>query len=154
MFPVPDKYALRAGRGDGETQLTAFDAALLDAGLGNYNLVKMSSVMPPGARPSDHLREDVPPGALLPVAFGFITSVEPGQVISAAVAAGITGASYGVIMEHKGLASRAQIEREVVDMVREALRRRGLPIQEILIAAAEHRVERVGCAFAGIAIWK
>ena len=154
MFPFPDKYALLAGDAEGETELTAFDGALLAARVGNYNIVKMSSIMPPGARPSDRLREDVPAGSLLPVAYGYITSDRPGQVIAAAVAAGITGTTYGVIMEHKGLASRRQVEREVEAMVREALARRGLPVVEILVASAEHRVGKVGCAFAGIAIWK
>ncbi len=154
MFPVPDKYAALSGSGEGDSPLTAFDAALLDAGVGNYNLVKLSSIMPPGARPSDRLREEVPPGSLLPVAYGFITSDEPGQVISAVVAAGITGTTYGVIMEHKGPAPRAQIERQVVAMVREALARRGLPLKEIVVAGTEHRVRKLGCAFAAIALWK
>ncbi len=153
MFPLPDKFALVAGSGEGKSELTAFDAALLAAGLGNYNLVKMSSIMPPGARVSDRLREEVPPGSLLPVAYGFFTSDRPGEVISAAVAAGLTGTTYGVIMEHKGPWPREKIEREVTDMVREALARRDLPVKEIVVSSAQHRVEKIGCVFAGIALW-
>ncbi|MCL6580731.1 MAG: arginine decarboxylase, pyruvoyl-dependent [Firmicutes bacterium] len=153
LLRVPDKYCVVTGVGEGETELTAFDAALLDAGLGNYNLVKMSSIMPPGARLSDRLRQEVPPGSLLPVACGHLTCNRPGEVISAAVAAGLTGSTYGVIMEHKGFVSRARIEREIREMVEEALARRGLAPREIVVAAVEHRVERVGCVFAGIAIW-
>ncbi len=153
MFEIPNKYALVVGAGEGRSELTAFDAALYDAGVGNYNLVKMSSIMPPGAKPSQ-LHDDLPPGSLLPVAYGAITSAVPGETISAAVAAGITGTTYGVIMEHKGRAPREVIEREVTAMVREALTRRGLPIQEIIVASAEHAVGTVGCAFAGIAIWR
>lgn len=156
MFPIPDKYALTTGSAEGDTALTAFDAALLDAGLGNYNLVKMSSIMPPGARPSDRLREEVPPGSLLPVAYGFITSDQPGQIISAAVAVGFTETTCGLIMEHKAQAPREETERQVAEMVREGLSRRGLPAARIRVAGTEHRVAvgKVGCAFAAIAIWK
>lgn len=35
--------------GEGETKTSAFDKALLDAGIANYNLIRMSSVIPRGA---------------------------------------------------------------------------------------------------------
>lgn len=37
------------GTGDGPTPLAAFDSALLAAGVENYNLIRLSSVIPPGA---------------------------------------------------------------------------------------------------------
>lgn len=40
---------LSKGVGSGPTKLSAFDAALNDAGIANYNLIKLSSVVPPGA---------------------------------------------------------------------------------------------------------
>ncbi len=39
-----------AGTGTGPTELAAFDAALLDAGVANYNLLPLSSIIPPGSR--------------------------------------------------------------------------------------------------------
>lgn len=36
-----------AGIGIGPTQLSAFDSALNDAGVANYNLIRLSSVIPP-----------------------------------------------------------------------------------------------------------
>ncbi|RCK68742.1 MULTISPECIES: pyruvoyl-dependent arginine decarboxylase [Desertihabitans] len=41
------------GTGSGRTRLSAFDAALRDAGVANFNLVRLSSVVPPGS----HVRE-------------------------------------------------------------------------------------------------
>jgi arginine decarboxylase len=41
---------LSAGLGAGPTELAAFDAALVDAGVANYNLLCLSSVIPPNAR--------------------------------------------------------------------------------------------------------
>ncbi|MDZ7654020.1 MAG: pyruvoyl-dependent arginine decarboxylase [Burkholderiaceae bacterium] len=44
------RITLAAGIGRGPTELAAFDAALLDAGVANYNLICLSSVIPPGSR--------------------------------------------------------------------------------------------------------
>ena len=38
------------GTGEGPTPLAAFDAALCAAGVGDYNLIILSSVIPPGSR--------------------------------------------------------------------------------------------------------
>lgn len=44
-----DSVRVVAGTGTGPTPTAAYDAALLDAGVGNYNLVTVSSVVPSGA---------------------------------------------------------------------------------------------------------
>ena len=41
------KICLTVGRGDGPTPLAAFDNAMYDAKVGNYNLIHLSSVIPP-----------------------------------------------------------------------------------------------------------
>lgn len=38
------------GIGEGLTKLAAFDAALFDAGIANYNLIRLTSVIPPHSR--------------------------------------------------------------------------------------------------------
>ena len=43
------RIAIAAGVGEGPTALGAFDAALVDAGVANYNLIPLSSVIPPRA---------------------------------------------------------------------------------------------------------
>jgi arginine decarboxylase len=51
---LPTQRALNiflcSGTGQGPTPLAAFDAALMDAGVANYNLLCLSSVIPPHAR--------------------------------------------------------------------------------------------------------
>lgn len=48
--PAPfGTIAVATGSGVGPTPLAAFDSALLDAGVANYNLVCLSSVIPPGS---------------------------------------------------------------------------------------------------------
>jgi arginine decarboxylase len=37
------------GTGEGKTEMAAFDSALWDAGIANYNLIKLSSVIPKNA---------------------------------------------------------------------------------------------------------
>jgi arginine decarboxylase len=43
------EICLTAGAGTGPTTLAAFDAALREVGLANYNLIQLSSVIPPGS---------------------------------------------------------------------------------------------------------
>lgn len=38
------------GTGTGDTKIAAFDAALFDAGIANYNLIRLSSIIPPGSK--------------------------------------------------------------------------------------------------------
>jgi len=42
------KIFITSGVGEGQTKLAAFDAALWDAGIANFNLIKLSSIIPPG----------------------------------------------------------------------------------------------------------
>ncbi len=43
------QISVRLGRGTGPTTLAAFDAALREAGVADRNLIRLSSVIPPGA---------------------------------------------------------------------------------------------------------
>jgi len=42
------KISIVNGSGEGATELSAFDSALMDAGIANLNLIYLSSVIPPG----------------------------------------------------------------------------------------------------------
>lgn len=46
-----NKIIVTWGVGEGNTSLAAFDAALFDAGIANYNLITLSSVIPEGFEP-------------------------------------------------------------------------------------------------------
>lgn len=41
---------IASGTGKGHTKLAAFDAALFQAGVANYNLIRLSSIIPPESR--------------------------------------------------------------------------------------------------------
>lgn len=151
MLPVPGKFTLVAGHGEGDTLLNAFDAALLDAGVGNLNLLRVSSILPPGA--VYHAQLVIPPGALVPAAYGYLTSGEPGRVIAAAIGVGFSPDTYGVIMEFEGFCTKEEAEARVAAMVEEGFKKRSLPLREVLVRAVEHRVERIGGVLAAAVFW-
>jgi arginine decarboxylase len=144
--------AATAGHAEGGTPLNAFDNALLAAGIGNINLVKISSILPPDV-PVIELPK-IKPGALIPTAYAAMTSEKPGETVAAAVGYALPDdpAKNGVIMEFHGHASREEAERQIRDMLDEAFRVRGEPIREMKVFAVEHTVERVGCALAAITL--
>jgi arginine decarboxylase len=45
---------LASGTGSGPTKLAAFDAALQSAGVANYNLIRLSSIVPPSSKIIEH----------------------------------------------------------------------------------------------------
>lgn len=151
MVPVPTRFTLTAGTGDAQWKLVAFDRALLEAGIGNLNLLKVSSILPPRCTFMERLI--IPPGSLTPVAFGTITSEEADATIAAAVAVGVVENTYGVIMEYSGYGTAQEAERIVTEMLHEALSTRGLRPQRVLSKGIDHRVRQVGCALAAVVLW-
>ncbi len=152
MRKIVTMAAATAGHAEGGTALNAFDNALLAAGIGNINLIKVSSIVPPDVEMVDLPK--IKPGALVPTAYAAMTSDVPGQLVAAAVGYALPDdpAKPGVIMEYHDVADRQIAERAIREMLDEAFRVRGEAIREMRIFAAEHRVERVGCAVAAIAL--
>jgi arginine decarboxylase len=144
--------AATAGHAEGGTALNAFDNALLAAGIGNINLLKVSSILPPEV-PVVELPK-IKPGALVPTAYAAMTSDTPGETVAAAVGYAVPDdpAKNGVIMEFHGVASREEAERQIRAMLDEAFRVRGETIAEMKVFGVEHRVERIGCALAAITL--
>jgi arginine decarboxylase len=150
---TPDAYFFAKGASEGYMPLNAFDGALLNSGIGNTNLVKMSSIIPPGALLIDPL--PIPYGALVPVAYASITSSMKGQTISAAVAAAFPEdqSMPGLIMEYSATGPSEEIEQICCDMAIHGLGMRGLGVGRIESTSVSHHVEIVGAAFAGVVLW-
>jgi arginine decarboxylase len=144
--------AATAGHAEGGTALNAFDNALLAAGIGNINLIKVSSILPPDV-PVIELPK-IKPGALIPTAYAAMTSDVPGATVAAAVGYAVPDdpAKNGVIMEFHGEATREEAEAQIQAMLEEAFRVRGEAIREMRIHAAAHTVEKIGCALAAITL--
>ena len=153
LFSTPKLYTLVAGSSEGFTTLNAFDSALLEAKIGNVNLVRMSSILPPLCQQVSQI--DLPFGALVPVAYASKTSSTSGITIASAVAvAKPENEQYpGVIMEYSAETSKEDAESHVKKMAEEALHVRKWEIKEIESRSISLTVEGIGATFAAVVLW-
>ncbi len=152
MWSQPNIVSLVKGSGEGITPLNAFDQALLNAGIGNLNLIKVSSILP--ARIKLSTLPEIEAGSLVPAVYSSIISNVAGETISACVGAGFSNDTFGLLYEysHRGEAKTA--EEVVHKMIEEGFKMRKIKIDKIILVSAEHRVERVGCAVAAAILWR
>jgi len=155
IIKTPTKFFLVSGSSEGFSLLNAFDGALLASGVGDTNLVRMSSILPPGCEEIKPPPVPMPQGALVPVAYAALNSDVPGEVISAAVAIGIPkdGNRAGLIMEYSARAEESVVVAQVKKMVEKGMEMRNRVIKEIMAISATHRVTGIGAAFAGVVLW-
>ena len=149
---VPEQLWLTSGVAEGETELNAFDNALLRARIGNYNLIKVSSIVPKGAVVAE-TGPSIAEGAIVPAVWGKAVSATPGERIASCVGLGLSKDSFGIIMEYAGRASADDAEREVRKMLDEAFARRGLDLDKVVIKSCHHQVEKAGCTVAAVVLW-
>lgn len=152
-------YKISHGTGKGNQRITSFDSALIEAGVGNYNLVRLSSILPLSARPKDEI--ETPLGALLPIAYAVESTNVPGRQISAAVAIGFPVQKdeehCAVIMEYEGECSQDKAVEAVTAMVCEGFKERGWELEKILTASDTTFGPEDGSwatAFACVAEWE
>ena len=158
---IANECCISKGIGVSEKGLPSFDKALLEAGVGNYNLVKLSSILPAKCKwiePKDlptHLKE----GSILPTAFSTISSNKKGEMITSTIGVGLPKDKdkVGVIMEYSvknvdELMARATLH----EMIVEAFDVRGWELEEIISDGISTVVEKEGVnytTFACIAEW-
>lgn len=152
---TPTKFFLVSGSSEGFSLLNAFDGALLASGVGDTNLVRMSSILPPGCEEMKPRPVSLPQGALVPVAYAYLYSDVPGEVISAAVAIGIPEdkSLAGLIMEYSAKADEKIVVDQVRKMVEKGMEMRKRAIKEIKAVSATCKVASIGAAFAGVVLW-
>jgi len=153
MEKLPKHFFLVTGASEGKTPLNAFDRALLVAGIGNTNLIKISSIIPPGASKIDPI--PIPAGVFLPVAYSTLDSNIPGEVISAAVAVALPDDPTlpGVIMEYSAHGRKEDAESVVTTMARDAMTYRGVSKINMFSAAREVKVQSQAAIFAAVVLW-
>ncbi len=153
MIPTPNCFFLVSGSAEGFTELNTFDNTILNAGVGDTNLIKVSSILPPAAVRVAPFK--LPAGALVPIAYAYIFSSDNGARIAAAVAVGIPKDPTlpGLIMEHSGLGSAQQMEQQVIKMVEFGFRTRNRELLDVQTGSAELTVQDKGGAFAAAVLW-
>lgn len=150
------KYVMRAGVGRSNMHLPSFDKALIEAGIGNYNLVRLSSILPAVCEQVDKI--DLEEGSLLPTAYSTISCDDEGMLIGSAVGVGLSDdpSKVGVIMEYSAICeSKEECRVKVLAMIKEAFDVRGWTLDEaktICIDAVVGENETVS-TFACIAEW-
>ncbi|WP_418489656.1 pyruvoyl-dependent arginine decarboxylase [Frisingicoccus sp.] len=125
---IPTHYTIVSGKGYSEYPLVAFDNALIDAGIGDYNLVKVSSILPADCQYETHI--DISRGSIVYAAYATAT-VSEGQEMSLAVAVAVPSETEesGVIFETSSLDNDA--EQIVHAMCCEAMKKRRKLIGDI-----------------------
>jgi len=85
---LPTRIILTSGIGIGSTKLNAFDNALLNAGIGNFNLLSVSSIIPPKAKiiylTKDNREKLLPEiGSIVPIVYSCVYGEKLGERIVA-----------------------------------------------------------------------
>lgn len=127
-----------SGIGKGKTTLSAFDAALKEAGVYNYNLITLSSIIPPGSKVTRIDKFETPPeeyGYRLYVIKAEVRSEEAGKYISAGLGWYQLKDNKGVFVEHeiKGetkVAVKSEIETRIRNSLKDLCRFRGIKFEE------------------------
>ncbi len=143
--------------GTGRTELSAFDAALVRAGIGDYNLVPLSSVIPRGAELVEREAYEAPAetfGQRLYVVRAEQRSSLSGEWVAAGIGWTQTDDNRGWFVEHEVVArDRAAAERDlnalIADSLSDLCEHRGLPAPKVRsISTIAQVVDRPVCALA------
>ncbi len=109
---VPSKVFLTKGVGVHRERLQSFELALRDAGLGRYNLVPVSSILPPGCRTIARSEGEstLRPGQILFVVMARKDSNEPHRMLAASVGMAIPRdpQMHGYLSEHESFGQNAK----------------------------------------------
>ena len=118
MF-TPTKIFLTKGVGIHKDKLASFELALRDAGIEKYNLVFVSSILPPDCKIIS--REEglklLKPGQIIFCVFAKNQTDEPNRLISAAIGVAVPKETdqYGYLSEHHAFGQKAEIAGEYAE---------------------------------------
>lgn len=151
MIIKPENFYLTAGKGGGEYPLIAFDNALKDAGISDYNLVKVSSILPAGVKKREKI--DIPKGSILFIAYAGITGKDEMITAACSVAIPQRESDIGMIMEFSGSIEVKDAEERVKEMAEIAMKERNILIKEILVKSKSLVAKKYSCVIAGCCLW-
>ena len=101
---VPKRLFFTKGVGSHKDELQSFELALRNAGIEKCNLVKVSSIFPPGCKVVSRVQglEALRPGMITYCVMSHLSSNEPRRLIAASVGCAIPAdrKAYGYISEH------------------------------------------------------
>lgn len=150
---MPDRLGpditIRTGTGSGRTRLSAFDAALVAAGVADHNLIALSSVIPPRSRvrvAADPLASSH--GDRLFCVLSVAHAEAPGETAWAGLGWTFEESAGGLFVEHAAGSEESLLEQiglTLGDMVA----RRSMPSSPVRsVTASAHCTDRPVCAVA------
>ncbi len=116
---VPKKLFFTKGTGVHREKLTSFEMALRDADIACYNLVRVSSIFPPGCEEVpvvDGLKE-LQPGQIVHVVMSECASAEPNRLVAASVGVAIPRdkTTFGYLSEHHAYGQTAKLAADYAE---------------------------------------
>ncbi len=101
---VPKRVFFTKGVGKHKDRLSSFEAALRDAGIAQFNIVQVSSILPPGCKIVSRQRglQYIVPGEIIFCVMSVNASNEPHRLIAAAIGGAIPKDKnqYGYLSEY------------------------------------------------------
>lgn len=142
------RIAIVSGKDEGPTKLNAFDNALSDAGIGDVNLIKVSSMLAGNAK-----IEKLPklkPGSMVNCVLSEVTSDNPGDEITAVIALAI-GDELGCVVETSGInKNNDELLEEAKNMVEYMMKKRNVEIKEFRIEYSTTKVKEIASAVSSV----
>jgi arginine decarboxylase len=108
MATVPTKVFLTKGVGRHREKLASFEQALRAAGIEKFNIVNVSSILPPKAKvvSRDRALPNLVPGQILYCVMSRASTNEPNRLLSA---------SYGYISEHHAFGQKERVSGDYAE---------------------------------------
>lgn len=142
------KIAIVSGKDEGPTKLNAFDNALTNAGIGDVNLIKVSSMLAGNAEVKELPK--LKAGAMVNCVLSEITSDNPGDEITAVIAAAI-GDELGCVVETTGTNKPLEeLIKKAEGMVEYMMEKRGVEIKELIVESSTATVEKTASVVASV----
>ena len=142
------KIAIVSGSDEGPTKLNAFDNALTDAGIGDVNLIKVSSMLAGNAEISELPK--LKAGAMVNCVLSEVTSDIPGDKITAVIAVAI-GTELGCVVETTGKNKEADdLIEEAKMMVEYMMEKRGVEIKDLIVECSTTTVSKTASVVASV----
>lgn len=142
------KIAVVSGTDEGPTKLNAFDNALSNAGIGDVNLIKVSSMLSGNARICDLPK--LKAGSMVNCVLSKITSDNPGDEITVVVALAI-GEELGCVVETSGINKNSDdLIKEAKEMVKYMMEKRKVEIKDLIVEYSNTRVKNIASCIASV----
>ncbi len=145
---TPHTYVLLSGSANGKTPLNAFDQALIDLDIADFNYITVSSILPKECSKGDIQDiKKIELGSFVYCVMSRIYSEKPKDRISSAIACVQTKETVGCITEYSGHCSKKEAERQALKRAEIMVeQRKDATINNIDITSSTLVVEQCGCS--------